>query len=82
MGVLRNVSGVCSKDFCLWGKKQLFIQVHPRGKNTAELLPEDDVWFRDRRMRREEGDDSVGVSSRYRGEKGGGVEGTGVEEVG
>lgn len=50
--------------------------------NTRELLPEDDVWFGDRRMGREEGDDSMGVGGRNGGEEGRGVEGASIEEVG
>ena len=54
-----------------------------KGKtNARQLLPEEDVWFWDRRIGREERDDSMGVSSRYSGEEWGGVEGAGVEEVG
>ena len=50
--------------------------------NARELLPEEDVWFWDRRMGREEGYDSMGVGGRDGGEEGGGVERAGVEEVG
>jgi hypothetical protein len=49
---------------------------------ARELLPEEDVWFGDGRMRREEGDDGVGVGGGDGGEEGGGMEGAGVEEVG
>jgi hypothetical protein len=50
--------------------------------NARELLPEDDVWFGDRRMGREEGDDGMGVGGSNGGEEGGGVEGASIEEVG
>ncbi len=50
--------------------------------NAGGLLPEEDVWFRDRRMGREERADGMGVGGRDSGEKGRRVEGTGVEEVG
>jgi len=54
-----------------------------KGKPKArDLLPEEDVWFWDGRMGREEGDDGVGVGGGDGGEEGGGVEGAGVEEVG
>ena len=54
-----------------------------KGKtNARELLPEEDVWFWDRRIGREEGDNSMGVGGRDGREEGGGVEGAGVEEVG
>ena len=49
--------------------------------NTRGLLPEEDVWFGDRRMGSEKGDDSMGIGSRNGGEEGGGVERAGVEEV-
>ena len=47
-----------------------------------EVLPEEDVWFGDGRVGREEGDDGVGVGGGNGGEEGGGVEGASVEEVG
>jgi len=50
--------------------------------NARELLPEDDVWFGDRRVGREERDNSMGVGSSNGGEEGGGVEGASIEEVG
>jgi hypothetical protein len=54
-----------------------------KGKTKArELLPEEDVWFWDRRVGGEEGDDGVGVGGGDGGEEGGGVEGAGVKEVG
>ena len=54
-----------------------------KGKiNARELLPEEDVWFWNRRIGREEGDNSMGVGGRDGGEEVGGVEGAGVEEVG
>ena len=48
---------------------------------ARELLPEEDVWFWDGRVGREEGDDSVGVGGGDGGEEGGGVEGASIEEV-
>jgi len=54
-----------------------------KGKIKArELLPEEDVWFWDGRVGREEGDDGVGVGGGDGGEEGGGVEGASVEEEG
>jgi hypothetical protein len=54
-----------------------------KGKADArELLPEEDVWFGDRRMRREEGDDGMRVGGSNGGEEGGGVERASIEEVG
>ena len=50
--------------------------------NARELLPEDDVWFGDRRMGREERDNGMGVRGSNGGEEGGGVEGASIEEVG
>ena len=54
-----------------------------KGKTHArELLPEEDVWFWDRRIGREEGDDSMGVGNGEGGEEGPRVERAGIEEVG
>lgn len=54
-----------------------------KGETEArEILPEEDVWFWDGRVGREEGDDGVGVGGGNGGEEGRGVEGAGVEEVG
>ena len=50
--------------------------------NAGELLPEDDIWFGDGRMGREEGDDCTGVSGSNGEEEGRGVEGASIEEVG
>ena len=50
--------------------------------NAREVLPEDNVWFGDRRVGREEGDNGMGVGGRNSGEEGGGVEGARIEEVG
>ncbi len=42
-----------------------------KGKaKDRELLPEEDVWFWDRRMGREKGDDGVGVGGGDGGEEG------------
>jgi hypothetical protein len=48
---------------------------------VKEVLPKNDVWFGDRRIRSEEGDDCMGVSSGNGEEKGGGVEWASIEEV-
>ena len=48
----------------------------------GDISPKDDVWFRNGRMGREEGDYGVGVGGRDGGEEGGGVKGASVEEVG
>ena len=54
-----------------------------KGKTKArKLLPEEDIWFWDERVGRDEGDDGVGVGGGDGGEEGGGVEGAGVEKVG
>jgi hypothetical protein len=50
--------------------------------NARELLPENDVWFGDRRIGREERDNGMGVGGSNGGEEGGGVEGASIEEVG
>jgi hypothetical protein len=50
--------------------------------NARELLPEDNVWFGDRRMGREERDNGMGVGGSNGGEERGTVEGASIEEVG
>ena len=44
-------------------------------------LPEYNVWFRNGRMGREEGDNGVGIGGGDCGEESGGVERAGIEEV-
>jgi len=70
---LRSSRGFCSQKHVL--------RLHQRETKARELLPEEDVWFWDRRVGGEEGDYGVGVGSGYGGEEGGGVEGAGVKKV-
>jgi len=54
-----------------------------KGKTAArEYVPEDDIWLRNGRIGREEGNDSMGIGGSNGGEEGGGVEGASIEEVG
>ena len=75
---MRNISGVVGVST----PEKHVLRLRQGKTNIIELLPEDDVWFWDRRMGGEEGDDSMGVGGRDGGEEGGCVEGAGVEEVG
>ena len=54
-----------------------------KGKTAArEYVPEDDIWLRNGRIGREEGNDSMGIGGSNGGEEGGGVEGASIEKVG
>jgi hypothetical protein len=50
--------------------------------NARELLPENDVWFGDRRIGREERDNGMGVGGSNGGEARRGEDGPSIEEGG
>lgn len=75
----RGLIRASSRGFC---SEKHVLRPPPTGEQRARgLLPEEDVWFWDVRVGREEGYDGVGVGGGDGGEEGGGVEGAGVEEV-
>jgi hypothetical protein len=59
--MFRSILVFCSQKIC--------IMTPPKGEQRVELLPKENVWFWDGRMRREKGDESVGEGSRNGGEE-------------
>jgi hypothetical protein len=57
------------------------LQLRRKGTNVGQLLPEEYVWFWDGWMGREERGNGMSVGSSDSGEKGGGMERAGIEEV-
>jgi hypothetical protein len=72
---LRSSRGFCSR-------KSIYHDSAEGKTNARELLPEDDVWFGNGRMGREEIYNGMGVGGSNGGEEGRGVEGASIEEVG